>query len=138
VKKYNKAIRYLNDQTPSEEDEEERKKLPAFYALKATCYLNRAACRLKQEQGHQVVQDCSFVLDMSVLSEKDRVKALYRRGCALHLLKEDDDALRDLEAAAKSELGANDAGIKKELTSVRKSLAIKKEKEKRMYSKMFA
>lgn len=63
-------------------------------------------------------------------------KALYRRGLARVILKEEDAAEADLIAA--SELVPEDQAIAGELVKLRQRKKEKKEKEKKAFKKMFA
>lgn len=62
-------------------------------------------------------------------------KARYRRGQAQKGKQNYDLALRDLLAVQK--LQPNDNGVKKEIADLKKSVQAFKEKEKKMYGKMF-
>jgi tetratricopeptide (TPR) repeat protein len=85
----------------------------------------------------------SFLLTLSPLStiqvleiEKNNVKALFRRAqCYVQMMKL-DDARTDLDAALLAD--PNNAVVKKELALVEKKIAAQKQKEKKMYSKMFS
>ena len=62
-------------------------------------------------------------------------KARYRRGQA-HIGQQNHDlALKDLLVAQK--LQPNNAAVKKELAGLKKSMQALKDKEKKMYGKMF-
>lgn len=68
--------------------------------------------------------------------EKSNVKALFRRAQCHVQLSKLEDARKDLDAALQIE--PNNAAVKKELALVEKKIAAQKEKEKKMYSKMFS
>jgi peptidyl-prolyl isomerase D len=63
-------------------------------------------------------------------------KALYRRAVAHSILKDDDDAEKDLVEA--SQLVPDDKVISSELAKVRQHKKEKREKEKKALKKMFA
>lgn len=63
-------------------------------------------------------------------------KALYRRALANIILKEDDDAEKDLVEA--SGLVPDDKAISSELSKLRQRKKEKRDKEKKAFKKMFA
>ncbi|CAO3594820.1 unnamed protein product [Absidia cylindrospora] len=135
-KKYEKAIRYLNEKPVF--DEEDPKDLPVkFAAIKIPCYLNKAMCSLKLQQGKQAVDATTIVLeyDEKLLKPADITKAYFRRGLARALVKDEQGAVADLEAAAARD--PEDAAIKRELQSVKQKIVAKKQKEKQAFSKLF-
>lgn len=70
------------------------------------------------------------------LSATDRGKALYRRALARVVLKEDDEAEKDLVEASKVVPG--DEAVKKELEKVRARKKERREKEKKAFKGLFA
>jgi peptidyl-prolyl isomerase D len=70
------------------------------------------------------------------ISDKDKAKALYRRGFALVRLKDDDTALESLEQAKK--LAPEDAAINAELNTVKEAATARLAKEKAAYKKFFS
>ncbi|XP_064458213.1 uncharacterized protein LOC135368691 [Ornithodoros turicata] len=64
--------------------------------LKLNCFLNLAACQLKNGTYHYVVANCTRALEIDPSS----AKALYRRGAALIQLQDYERAKADLERAA--------------------------------------
>ena len=85
-------------------------------ALRATCLLNRAACRLKTGEPRGAVEDCGAVL----ADDADNVKALFRRGQAHAELQQLELAKADLLRAAK--LAPKDAAIRQHYEAVKASL----------------
>lgn len=69
------------------------------------------------------------------LSNEERAKALYRRGSARALLKEYDEAADDLTQAAA--LIPSDQAVQAELKKVQAKKNELKQKQKKMYAKMF-
>ncbi|KAL1920488.1 uncharacterized protein VTP21DRAFT_865 [Calcarisporiella thermophila] len=135
--KYQKAIRYLNEKPAfDEEDTEELKR--SYYAVKIPCYLNRAMCNLKLSQYRAAIKDATAVVEMpsDYLTQSDRTKAYFRRGVALVNVKEEEEAVKDLEKAL--ELAPSDVAIKKELTNTKQKIIQRREKQKQAYAKMFS
>ncbi|CAI2165661.1 20489_t:CDS:2 [Funneliformis geosporum] len=134
-KKYAKAIRYLNEKPVFEEDEKDLEKL--FFSLRISCYLNKAACALKLHDWKAAVEDTTIVLKMSPehLSEKDKAKALYRRGSAEVGMNDEEAAIKDLQEA--NNLNPKDAAIMKELTIVKQKVQAREKAQKKAFAKMF-
>jgi len=125
IPKYSKAINYISEITePSIE----------LAKLKISSLLNRAQCNLKLKSFAPVIEDCSNVLSMS-LSDAEKTKALFRRGCAYHGMMDLDACTKDLESAKK--LAPEDGGILHEMRAVQLKLQKRKENEKKLYQKMF-
>jgi len=135
--KYRKCCKYitlLRDTVGSTDDEEEKR----VRAVEVPCVLNIAAVKLKSKEYDEVIKECNKVLDME--EEFDYApewvtKARYRRGQAHNGQQNHDLALKDLLVVQK--LQPNDAGVKKEIAVLKKSMQALKDKEKKMYGKMF-
>lgn len=69
------------------------------------------------------------------MSPEERAKAYFRRGAARNILKDYDDAAKDLTAATK--LVPQDAAIAAELQKVNAKRDEAKKKQQKAYSKMF-
>lgn len=69
------------------------------------------------------------------LTDADKAKALYRRAMAHVILKDEPEAIKDLEAA--QALQPDDAAVKKELAAAKKRVEDRKAKARAAYSKMF-
>ncbi|KAF9320313.1 Peptidyl-prolyl cis-trans isomerase D [Podila horticola] len=136
-RKYEKAIRYLNEK-PVFDNDDAPELVKDFYAVKIPCYLNRGFCALKLERYAKAIKDMNSVLDMDAefLSVADKTKAYFRRGSAYLKSGDLDNAKKDLESAKK--LNPADAGVQRELANVNAKLQAKREKEKKAYAKMFA
>lgn len=78
-----------------------------------------------------MVEACGKALEI----DGGSVKGMFRRATAYEALKEYDLALKDLAAAAK--LDAEDTAIPKLQERVRRGMAAVKNKEKKMFGKMF-
>ncbi|KAJ1570109.1 hypothetical protein HK096_011150 [Nowakowskiella sp. JEL0078] len=154
LEKWSKAVRYLNDLalTPQETPKDlwTVENVKTYWLLKISSLLNIAMAELKLGTLEAVVSTTTNVLSIisqlesaqntSFFSPNDKVKALFRRGQALSKNNEFDEALIDLQNAVKisSAGGAQpDAGIVKEISIVQKAIKDRKEKEKKVYQKMF-
>lgn len=130
-----------------EDDEEEGKdETDAAKQLKASIFLNIAACDIKLGELREAIEFCDKALEI----EPQNQKALYRKGKALALLQEWDESKKIFQSLLQSDPENND--VKREL--VLKSLTcfemfiflkakLKKakneylEKEKKFYSTAF-
>ncbi|KAK9761113.1 peptidyl-prolyl cis-trans isomerase cpr6 [Basidiobolus ranarum] len=136
IRKYRKAIRYLSEK-PVFDEEDPADLRDKFFAIKIPCYLNTAACNLKLKAYKEAAEAAGVVLDMDYpVSKSDKTKAYYRRGSALVALNREEEAIKDLSAAF--ELTPEDSAIKRELALAKQREQIKREKQKKAYSKMFA
>lgn len=135
-KKYQKAIRYLNEK-PVFDADDAPELVKDFHAVKIPCYLNKGFCALKLNRPELTIKDMTTVLDMNAefLSVADKTKAYFRRGSAYLKMNDLDSAKADLEQAKK--LSPKDAGVLRELEAVNTKLTAKRNKEKKAYAKMF-
>ena len=110
-----------------------------FRSVRVPVLLNTALTALKiSPTAPQVaVQSATRVLDTPEISPAERAKALYRRGLAYAVSKQDEEAEADLVEADKL-LGGADAGLKTELEKVRTRRKEKREKEKKAFRGLFA
>ncbi|KAH8670867.1 cyclophilin-like domain-containing protein [Xylariales sp. PMI_506] len=131
--KYQKGLRYLNEE-PEVKDEpaDTQAKLNA---LRFTLNSNSALMNIKLEAWEDAERAASNALGVKGISNADKGKALYRKGLALIKLKDEDSALKTLEAAKAAV--PNDAAINKELEAVKKAAAARVAKEKAAYKKFF-
>ncbi|KAG9070193.1 Peptidyl-prolyl cis-trans isomerase D [Linnemannia hyalina] len=136
-KKYQKAIRYLNEK-PVFDADDAPELVKQFYAVKIPCYLNKGFCALKLDRPELTIKDMTTVLDMDAEypSVADKTKAFFRRGSAYLKINDLDSAKADLEQAKK--LSPKDPGVLRELEAVHTKLTAKRNKEKKAYAKMFA
>ena len=128
VSKYEDAASYAAGEGITGDDipEDER---PLF----VSCWSNAAMCYVKIKDWPQAIRSCNHVLELS--SEKDNIKALYRRGLArlkLGLLKE---AKEDLMAAYKVDPANKD--VRRALQQLKDSVAESKKKEKEAFGGFF-
>lgn len=129
MRKYFKALRYLEVCGESLEDEGSQKKLKPT-AL--SCMLNTAACQLKLQQWQDAIDNCNEVLGL----DETNTKALFRRAQAWQGLKEFNNAMTDLKKA--QEIAPADKAIANEMQRVKNRVKEEKDKEKKMFAKMFA
>jgi peptidyl-prolyl isomerase D len=132
--KYQKAIRYLNEDPSLDNEPPETKK--QLDALRFTLNSNSALLANKLKDFNDGLRSASAALDVADITNTEKAKALYRRAIAEVGLKDEDAALKDLEEANK--LVPGDAAVVKELADVKKKSAERAKKEKAAYSKFFS
>ncbi|XP_026038611.1 peptidyl-prolyl cis-trans isomerase D isoform X2 [Astatotilapia calliptera] len=128
VQKYSKAFRYLKVCGEQVEEEAQKKLEPTALS----CYLNTAACKLKMQLWQEALDSCNQALELS----EGNTKALFRRAQAWQGLKEYNKAMSDLKKA--QETAPEDKAITNELKKVHLKIQEEKEREKKIYAKMFA
>ncbi|CDR37904.1 CYFA0S01e18998g1_1 [Cyberlindnera fabianii] len=131
--KYSKTASYLQDYFPDDLTDEQ---LDELYKLKVSVSLNIALVSLKTNKNSEALKAATDALDVEKIDDKSKAKALYRRGSAYLKLKNEEDSLKDFEEALK--LSPGDAAILKGIEDVKKSEKLRKEKEKKAFSKLFA
>ncbi|KAK3383936.1 40 kDa peptidyl-prolyl cis-trans isomerase [Lasiosphaeria ovina] len=131
--KYQKGLRYLNEDP--ELDNEPSGTKEKLDALRVTLNSNAALMNLKLGAWDECVRAADNALAVPGVSDKDRAKALYRRGYAQVRMKDEDAALKSLEEAKK--LSPEDAAITNELAIVKKAASARIAKEKAAYKKFF-
>ncbi|KAK8207635.1 cytochrome P450 monooxygenase 41 [Zalaria obscura] len=135
LSKYQKGLRYLHEYPePLENDPPELG--TQLTTLKIALHSNSALLQLKLKEWQDAEKSASNALAVKDIKETDSGKALYRRALARKELKNEEEAVADLEAALK--FVPNDAAVKNELAAVKKRAADRKAKEKAVYSKAFA
>ncbi|PCH36779.1 hypothetical protein WOLCODRAFT_140583 [Wolfiporia cocos MD-104 SS10] len=135
--KYQKAIRYL-DVHPVLPDDAPPELRDSCDTLLTPLLLNSALAALRaggSDNAGIALRATDRALEMQ-LSDADKAKALYRRGLANVVLKDDDNAEQDFVAA--HELVKDDKAIINELEKVRQRKKDKKEKERKAFKKLFA
>ncbi|KAI9521448.1 hypothetical protein NQZ68_007764 [Dissostichus eleginoides] len=128
INKYSKALRYMEVSGDLLEAGVQKKLQPTALS----CFLNTAACYLKMEQWQDAQDSCNEALELDQAS----TKALFRRAQAWQGLKENSQAMIDLKKA--HGVAPEDKAISKELKRVQLIIQLEKEKEKKIYAKMFA
>ncbi|KAF2133844.1 peptidyl-prolyl cis-trans isomerase D [Dothidotthia symphoricarpi CBS 119687] len=134
IQKYQKALRYLHEY-PAPVDTDPPTLWPALNALKISVYSNLALLQNKTGAHAEAAESATKALDVEGIADKDRAKAYFRRGQANVGKKNEEEALRDLNEAAKYAPG--DAAIGRELEGVKKRVQARKEKEKKAYKNAF-
>ncbi|PWA18747.1 hypothetical protein CCH79_00005555 [Gambusia affinis] len=129
VRKYKKALRYLDMSGNLVENEEEHRKLEP---TAVSCFLNMAACKLKLQLWQEALESCNEALELN----QENTKALFRRAQAWQGLKEYNKALVDLKKA--QGIAPEDKAIINEMKKVQLKIQEEKEKEKKIYAKMSA
>uniref|UniRef100_A0A093VYB0 peptidylprolyl isomerase n=1 Tax=Talaromyces marneffei PM1 TaxID=1077442 RepID=A0A093VYB0_TALMA len=131
LEKYQKGIRYMNE-VPNADEKDPKELEGQMKALRFTLHSNSALLANKLKHWKDGKTWAGYALetaDAANAKDADRAKAYYRRAVAEVGLKEEDAAIKDLEAALK--LAPGDAAISNEIVRVKKIIAeaIKKEKE---------
>jgi peptidyl-prolyl isomerase D len=129
------GLRYVSEH-PIEVEGDNPTTLTALKSIRNQLYLNIALVHLKAQQYADTIKACTRVLELTPLTDAEKAKALYRRGVAYGKTREEDVAVADLKAAL--ELNPKDAAVVAELNAVRKSVKVRREKEKAAFSKMFS
>ena len=146
-----KALKYLNvhPYTPPGDLDFES----VYVTLRFSILLNSALVALKQNTPKSLrlcIDQATKALDVhsdpveagkvepmtKKLTNEERAKALYRRGAARALLKEYDEASKDLSQAA--ELVPSDQAVQAELKKVQAKKNEQKQKQQKIYAKMFS
>ncbi|XP_052197731.1 peptidyl-prolyl cis-trans isomerase CYP40-like [Diospyros lotus] len=129
LRKYRKALRYLD--VCWEKDEIDEEKSSCLRKTKSQIFTNSSACKLKLGDLKGALLDT----DLAMRDGEDNVKALFRQGQARMALNNVDAAVECFKKAL--ELEPNDGGIKKELVAAKKKIADRRDLEKKVYSRMF-
>ena len=103
--------------------------------MRFSLHSNSALSQNKLKAYDEAARSAGNALELQDITDGDRAKAYYRRAVARVGLKEDEVAVKDLEAALK--LAPGDAAITKELNGVKKKAAEQARKEKAAYKKFF-
>lgn len=124
------------DEHGKENEDDDPQTITALKAIRIQFHLNSALVRLKANQPAEAVKSATNALEFTGLSDSDKTKAYYRRGQAYGKIKEDDLAIEDLKRALA--LNPNDSGVIAELNAAKNRQKLKREKEKKAFSKMFS
>lgn len=127
AKRYEKAVKLIEYDSSFDDDQKKQAK-----ALKISCNLNMAACKLKLKDYREVVKMTTKVLEL----ESTNVKALYRRAQAHIELLDLDYAETDIKKAL--ELDPNNKEVKLEYKRLKQKQAEQNKKEAKLYGNMFA
>ncbi|KAL3633269.1 Peptidyl-prolyl cis-trans isomerase fkbp65 [Castilleja foliolosa] len=126
-KRYEKAAKYIEYDTSFSEDEKKQSK-----ALKVTCNLNNAACKLKLKDYKETVKLCTKVLEL----ESTNVKALYRRAQAYMNMADLDLAEFDIKKAL--EIDPDNREVKLGYKTLKEKVKEFNKKDAKFYGNMFA
>ncbi|KAJ3587201.1 hypothetical protein NHX12_010799 [Muraenolepis orangiensis] len=130
IKKYSKALRYL--EVSGEVLEEDEQLQTRLEPVALSCTLNKAACQLKLCLWQEALDSCNQVLEL----DESNTKALFRRSQAWQGLKDLDQAMADLKKA--QDIAPQDKAVAGEMRRVQIKVKEEKEAEKKIYAKMFS
>ncbi|OIT29292.1 PREDICTED: peptidyl-prolyl cis-trans isomerase FKBP62-like [Nicotiana attenuata] len=127
MKKYEKAVDYINEDGTFEDDDRRLVK-----SLRVSCWLNGAACCLKQNDFQEAIKHCSKVLEI----ESCNVKALYRRAQAF--MDTADLHLAELDIKKALEIDPQNREVKLIQKTLKQLQAESNKKDAKVYTTMFA
>ncbi|KAJ9547980.1 hypothetical protein OSB04_020523 [Centaurea solstitialis] len=127
AKRYEKAAKFIKYDTSFNEEEKKQAK-----ALKVSCNLNNAACKLKLKDYKQAEKLCTKVLEV----ESRNVKALYRRAQAYMNVGDLDLAEVDIKRAL--EIDPDNRDVKVEYKVLKEKMKEYNKKDAKFYANMFA
>ncbi|KAF2224157.1 putative peptidyl-prolyl cis-trans isomerase Cpr7 [Elsinoe ampelina] len=133
--KYQKGLRYLHEY-PEPLDSDGPDTGAQLDALKINLHCNSALLQNKLKDYDGADKSGSNALAVKTIKDADKAKALFRRAIARNALKNEEEALKDLEEAAK--LAPNDTAIANEVAATKKRQVERQKKEKAAYSKFFS
>jgi len=128
LKKYQKALGYINSDYDFKTDEEKAQ----AKAHKIPILLNTAQVYYKQQDYLEAANNCGKVLDL----DKANVKALFRRGQSYLSLAEFEKAKTDLEAALEHD--KDNKEIIQSLAQLKRKIKEQDQKDKKLYTSMFS
>lgn len=138
LEKYQKGLRYLNEFPEPDEEKDPKELEQQMKALRFTLNSNSALLANKLGRFKDAKTWAGYALDNADAAgakEADKAKAYYRRAVAKAGLKEEEEALKDLNEAAK--LAPGDAAITNEIARVKKTIKDAEAKEKAAVKKFF-
>ncbi|KAK9055628.1 hypothetical protein SSX86_026713 [Deinandra increscens subsp. villosa] len=126
-KRYEKAAKYIEYDSSFGDEEKKQAK-----ALKVSCNLNNAACKLKLKDYKQAEKLCTKVLEI----ESKNVKALYRRAQAyIHVA---DLELAELDVKKALEIDPDNRDVKLEYKVLKEKMKEYNKRDAKFYGNMFA
>ncbi|KAG0715792.1 Peptidyl-prolyl cis-trans isomerase D [Chionoecetes opilio] len=134
VFKYKKCLTYLNhikEHCTGQRDDFPPEAAATLGSLAVSCLLNHGLCCSKMGHFDRAITDCNKALEL----DDKNPKVYFRRGQAYNLSNDVESAREDLQKAR--DLEPNDKGILKELENVTRKIKAQREKEKKIYSKLF-
>ncbi|KAA0067644.1 70 kDa peptidyl-prolyl isomerase-like [Cucumis melo var. makuwa] len=126
-RRYEKAVRYIEYDTSFSDEEKQQSK-----ALKISCNLNNAACKLKVKDYKQAEKLCTKVLEL----DSRNVKALYRRAQAYIQLVDLDLAEQDIKKAL--EIDPDNRDVKIEYRQLKEKVKEYNKRDAQFYGNIFA
>ncbi|XP_022137935.1 70 kDa peptidyl-prolyl isomerase-like [Momordica charantia] len=126
-RRYEKAVGYIEYDTSFSDEEKLQSK-----ALKVSCNLNNAACKLKVKDYKQAEKLCTKVLEL----DSRNVKALYRRAQAYIQLVDLDLAEQDIKKAL--EIDPDNREVKMEYRQLKAKVKEYNKKDAQFYGNIFA
>ncbi|KAL4808860.1 peptidyl-prolyl cis-trans isomerase D [Aspergillus unguis] len=138
LEKYQKGLRYLHE-FPEPEENDPKDLEPQMKSLRFTLHSNSSLLANKLGQFRNGKAWAGYALDVAAAAsakDADKAKVYYRRAVAHSGLKEEDEALKDLEEAAK--LAPTDAAISAEVARVQKAIKAREAQEKATARKFFS
>eukprot|EP00850_Spirogloea_muscicola_P008586 SM000046S16367 [mRNA] locus=s46:281774:287440:+ [translate_table: standard] len=126
-KKYSKAMKFVEYDSQFSDEEKKQSK-----ALKLSCYLNDAACRLKLKDYNEAVKLCCKAVDL----ESQNVKALFRRAQGYVGTQDYDLAELDLKKAL--EIDPENRDVKLEMKELKRRQVEQNKKEAKIFGNMFS
>jgi len=99
---------------------------------KLSCHLNLGMCYINLKKYKLCIENCNMALRI----DENNVKALFRRGKSKYLMKQYEEAKKDFVAAV--DIDPSNTAAKKQINLCDKQMHLQKEREKKMYAKMFA
>ena len=135
LSKYQKGLAYLHEY-PGRLPEDAKDLDTQLNQLKISLYTNSAMLQAKLGKYQDSYGSADKALSIAGIDDKQKAKALFRKGVAAKENKNEDDATKCLEEAQK--LNPSDVAIKNELAAVKKVATDRRAKEKKAYSKMFS
>ncbi|XP_078432758.1 peptidyl-prolyl cis-trans isomerase / cyclophilin-40 (CYP40) / rotamase [Wolffia australiana] len=129
LRKYRKALRYLDICWEKEDIDEE--KSSSLRKTKSQILTNSSACKLKLGDLKGALLDADFALR----EKEGNAKAYFRQGQAHIALNDIDSAVESFKKAL--ELEPDDGGIKREYAAAKRKIAERRSLERKAYSRMF-
>lgn len=134
IEKYQKGLLYLK-KYPEPGDEDPPELGQQLKTVSFSLHSNSALLQNKVKAFEDAFDSATRAIEIEGIAAADRAKAYYRRALANVNLKDDEQAIADLEEALR--LAPGDPSIVKELGIVKKKVADKVKKEKAAYKKFF-
>lgn len=138
LEKYQKGLRYLNE-FPEPGDNDPKELGEQMKALRFTLHSNSSLLANKLAHYNEAQTWAGYALQVAgdaKAKDADKAKAYFRRAQAQVGLKEEDEALKDLQEALK--LAPGDAAIVSEIAKVKKIIKDREAKDKAAARKFFA